>query len=164
VLYQAATGIVSPAATEPLLQRLAVSRGAVLRGGTAVVAIEPSRHDVAIHCAGGELIRAEQVVVAADAWTAPLIEPLGTCLPLTVTREQVTYYDTDTPHAFERGNFPVWIWMDDPSFYGFPTFGRPGAKIAQDCGGMAIDPDHRSFDPDPAILARTDAFASIARP
>ena len=26
--------------------------------------------------------------------------------------------------------------MDDPSFYGFPTFGRPGVKIAQDCGGI----------------------------
>ena len=50
--------------------------------------------------------------------------------------------------------------MDDPSFYGFPTFGRPGVKIAQDCGGLPVDPDTRGFDPDPAILARTDAFAT----
>ena len=43
-----------------------------------------------------------QVVVAADAWTAPLIEPLGTSLPLVVTREQVTYYGTDAPRCSSR--------------------------------------------------------------
>ena len=52
--------------------------------------------------------------------------------------------------------------MDDPSFYGFPTFGRPGVKIAQDCGGSPVDPDTRGFEPDNAILARTDAFAAFA--
>jgi sarcosine oxidase len=81
---------------------------------------------------------------------------------LVVTREQVTYYATDTPQRFDRGNFPVWIWMDDPSFYGFPTFGRPGVKIAQDCGGSPVDPDNRGFEPDAAILARTNAFAAVA--
>ena len=162
VLYQANTGIVSPAATVPLLQGLATAHGAELHGDAAVTAIEPRGHDLIIHCIDGRVIHAGHVVVAADAWTAPLIEPLGTSLPLTVTREQVTYYDTDTPQDFERGNFPVWIWMDDPSFYGFPTFGRPGVKIAQDCGGTEVDPDRRGFDPDPAILARTDAFAAAA--
>jgi sarcosine oxidase len=162
VLYQPNTGIVSPAATVPLLQRLAGERGAALRGSTTVIAIEPVDDDVTIHIANSEPVSARQVVVAADAWTAPLISPLGTSLPLTVTREQVTYYDTDTPHAFELGVFPVWIWMDDPSFYGFPTFGRPGVKIAQDCGGQPVDPDRRGFEPDPAILARTDAFANGA--
>ncbi len=159
VLYQSNTGIVSPAATVPLLQRLATDRGATLRGNSAVVAIEPVDDHVVIRLADGSEVQAAQVVVAADAWTASLIEPLGTSLPLTVTREQVTYYETDAPEAFELGSFPVWIWMDDPSFYGFPTFGRPGVKIAQDCGGAPCDPDTRGFDPDPAILARTDAFA-----
>jgi sarcosine oxidase len=162
VLYQANTGIVSPAATVPLLQRLASRRGAVLRGNTTVTAIEPIGDDVTIHLANGELVVAGQVVVAADAWTGRLIEPLGTSLPLVVTREQVTYYGTETPRMFEAANFPVWIWMDDPSFYGFPTFGRPGVKIAQDCGGTPVDPDTRGFDPDPAILGRTDAFAMMA--
>ncbi|HEY0520749.1 MAG TPA: FAD-dependent oxidoreductase, partial [Ilumatobacteraceae bacterium] len=73
---------------------------------------------------------------------------------------QVTYYDTDAPHDFALGNFPVWIWMDDPSFYGFPTFGRAGVKIAEDCGGQPVDPDDRGFDPDPLILDRTNAFAA----
>ena len=160
VLYQSNTGIVSPAATVPLLQRLATERGAELRGAATVTAIEPNSGNVRVHLADGTEIRATNVVVAADAWTAPLIEPLGTSLPLVVTREQVTYYDTDTPRSFGGETFPVWIWMDDPSFYGFPVFGRPGVKIAQDCGGLPVDPDTRGFEPDPAILARTDAFAA----
>lgn len=162
VLYQANTGIVSPAATVPLLQRLAVGRGATLRGNTAVATIEPGDAHVVIRLADGSAVQAAQVVVAADAWTAPLIEPLGTLLPLVVTREQVTYYDTDAPQLFAQGGFPVWIWMDDPSFYGLPTFGRPGVKVAQDCGGSPVDPDTRGFEPDAAILARTDSFAAEA--
>ena len=85
VLYQANTGIVSPAATVPLLQRLAADRGAVLRGSTTVTAIEPDDDQVNIRLADGDIVIAAQVVVAADAWTAPLLEPLGTSLPLTVT-------------------------------------------------------------------------------
>jgi sarcosine oxidase len=162
VLYQANTGIVSPAATVPLLQRLAADRGAVLRGNTAVAAIEPSGDSVTIRLDDGHFVVAAHVVVAADAWTSALIDPLGTKVPLTVTREQVTYYSTDTPQAFAQGDFPVWIWMDDPSFYGFPTFGRPGVKIAQDCGGLPVDPDTRGFEPDDEILKRTDAFGMTA--
>ncbi|MEY2583398.1 MAG: hypothetical protein QOE09_3247 [Ilumatobacteraceae bacterium] len=162
VLYQANTGIVSPAMTVPLLQRMATDRGAVLRGGAAVTAVEPASDDVEIRLSNGDSVRASQVVIAADAWTGQLVHSLGVTLPLTVTREQVTYYSTDAPELFERGTFPVWIWMNDPSFYGFPTFGRPGVKIAQDCGGLPVDPDHRSYEPDPAILARTDAFAEEA--
>ncbi len=162
VLYQARTGIVSPATTVPLLQRLATERGATLRGNAQVIALEPATDHVAMRLADGAQVLAAQVVIAADAWTAPLLERLGTSLPLVVTREQVTYYETDAPQSFEIGGFPVWIWMDDPSFYGFPTFGRPGVKISQDCGGSPVDPDTRGFDPDPAILARTDAFAAQA--
>ena len=160
VLYQADTGIVSPAATVPMLQRLAADHGATLRGNAAVVDIDPHAGPVRIHVADGQVLQAANVVIAADAWSASLVEPLGVKLPLTVTREQVTYYETDSPHLFERDRFPVWIWMDDPSFYGFPTFGRPGVKVAEDCGGQPVDPDRRGFDPDPAILERTDSFTA----
>lgn len=160
VLYQANTGIVSPAQTVPLLQQLAADDGATLRGDCSVLAIEPADDDVVLHIHDGEALRAGHVVIAADAWTAPLLETLGVSLPLTVTQEQVTYYATDQLGAFDRSTFPVWIWMDDPSFYGFPVFGAPGVKIAQDCGGRPVDPDRRRFEPDHEILDRTNAFAA----
>ena len=42
---------------------------------------------------------------------------------MAVTREQVSYFPTADLDDLRIGRFPVWIWMDDPSFYGFPTFG-----------------------------------------
>jgi sarcosine oxidase len=162
VLYQPNTGIVSPAQTVPLLQHLAVDAGACLRGECVVTAIEPGDAETVVRLAGGGTIRAAQVVISADAWTSALLEPLGTSLPLVVTKEQVTYYATDDTATFDRANFPVWIWMDDPSFYGFPVFGAPGVKIAQDCGGQPVHPDRRGFDPDAEILQRTNAFAAEA--
>ena len=60
---------------------------------------------------------------------------------------------------FSAGRFPVWIWMDDPSFYGFPLFGEPAVKVTQDAGGKTVDPDTRTFEPDPRDRERvTRAF------
>ena len=162
VLYQAQTGIVSPAQTVPVLQRLAIDAGAELRGDARVMGLEPDGDQVNMRLDDGDTLSAAHVVVAADAWAAPLLEPLGIHLPLTVTKEQVTYYSTDDGPRFTPDRFPVWIWMDDPSFYGFPTFAAPGVKIAQDCGGLAVDPDQRGFEPDHDILDRTNAFAATA--
>ena len=108
--------------------------------------------------------RAGRVVVAADAWTNQLLAPFERRLPLTVTKEQVTYVAAPDPAAFAPDRFPVWIWMDDPSFYGFPTYGEAGPKIAQDCGGQPTDPDTRTFERDEAAYARTRAFLETHLP
>ena len=49
---------------------------------------------------------------------------------------------------------PLWIWMDDPSFYGFPCYGEATVKAAQDCGGPTVDPEDRTSEPDPEMQAR----------
>ena len=81
---------------------------------------------------------------------------------MAVTREQVSYFPTADLDDLRIGRFPVWIWMDDPSFYGFPTFGpaevADRAKGSEDCGGPEVDPDTRTFDPDPAMEARLGEF------
>src|SRR5207253_3115898 len=102
--------------------------------------------------------RAASVVLATDAWTNGLLEPLGQRLPLTVTLEQVTYVAAGDAEAFAPDRFPIWIWMDVPSFYGFPTWGLPGPKIGEDVGGAETTAGTRSYDPDPAGLARAMAF------
>ena len=48
--------------------------------------------------------------------------------------------------------------MDEPSFYGFPTYGEAGPKAAQDVGGQAVDPDTRTFDRDEAAFERLRDF------
>jgi sarcosine oxidase len=69
-------------------------------------------------------------------------------VPLEVTLEQVTYFRPERPEDFEPGRLPLWIWMDDPSFYGFPCYGEQTVKAAQDCGGPVVHPDHRTADTD----------------
>ena len=70
----------------------------------------------------------------------------------------MTYFAAPDPAAFAPDRFPVWIWMDDPSFYGFPAYGEAGPKVAQDCGGQPVDPDGRTFERDEAAYSRVEAF------
>jgi sarcosine oxidase len=48
--------------------------------------------------------------------------------------------------------------MDEPSFYGFPTYGEAGPKAAQDCGGLETTPATRTFERDEAAYARVRSF------
>src|SRR5262249_30851441 len=102
--------------------------------------------------------RTRNVVIAADAWTNGLLAGFERRLPLTITKEQVTYYACPDPAAFAPDRFPVWIWMDDPCFYGFPTYGEAGPKAEQDVGGEEVAPDERTFARDEVAFARLGAF------
>lgn len=155
-LYQAETGFVAASRAVAALQRSAVAHGADLVGRTPVLDLRVEGAEVVVTTATGT-VRAAHVVVAADAWTNRVLAPLGRELPLTVLREQVTWFEVDDPTRFGAERYPVWIWMDDPSWYGFPAM--DGAiKAAQDCGGAPVDPDTRTFDPDPAGEARLGRF------
>ena len=160
-IYSANTGIVAPARATAVLQRLAAAYGADLRPITRVLGIDPTGD-------GGEVrvltdtgtIRAGRVVVCADAWVNRLLAPLGHAIPLTVTREQVSYFPCADPDL-QIGRFPVWIWMHDPSYYGFPVYGHLDAvKASEDCGGPEVDPDIRSFEPDGRMEGELSAFMS----
>ena len=68
-------------------------------------------------------------------------------LPLTVTKEQVTYFACPDPAAFAPDRFPVWIWMDVPSFYGFPTYGEAGPEGGRGLRRPAGRPGHADVRP-----------------
>jgi sarcosine oxidase len=102
--------------------------------------------------------RCRTAIVATDSWTNELLAHLRVRLPLTITQEQVVYFASPRPEDFAPDRFPIWIWMDDPSFYGFPTFGAPGPKAAQDVGGREVTAETRTFDPDPDALRRVTGF------
>ena len=163
VLFQERTAIVPAARGVAAMQRQATAYGAVLRDRTAVRAIVP-RGDAVDLVTDTGTISAARVVVSADAWTSALLAPLGCDLPLTVTEEQVTYFTPADPEPFRPGRFPVWIWMDEPSYYGFPTYGEDTVKAAQDCGGPTVTPDSRSFAEDAEMRDRLGAFMAATFP
>jgi hypothetical protein len=43
---------------------------------------------------------------------------------------------------------PLWIWMDDPAYYGFPCYGESTLKAARDCSGIEVSGDDRRSTPD----------------
>ena len=158
-LFQADAGFVDPSRATAAHQRLAHANGARLIARTPVTAIDWRDGEAVVRTADATY-RAGAVVLATDAWTNELLEPIDRRLPLTVTREQVTYFTARDRSAFVPERFPIWIWMDVPSFYGFPTYGEAGPKIGEDVGGVETTARTRSYDPDPAGLERATAFVA----
>lgn len=152
-LHQADAAIVPAARGTRAMQDAARRLGADLRELTPVVDVADGGDRLEVTTPTG-VLRCRRLVVCADAWANDVLTDLGVRVPLEVTLEQVTYFAPERPEDFAPGQMPLWIWMDDPSFYGFPTYGEPTVKAAQDCGGPRVDPDRRTSDPDPVMLAR----------
>ena len=156
-LFQPDGGVLAAEKATAWHQKLAKDRGAVLYDATRVRAVDNRAGEVTVETQDGRYA-APSLVVAAGPWTAQVLRRFDVALPLEVTKEQAMYFAAGDLGPFELGRFPVWIWMDDPSFYGFPVFGEPAVKVTQDAGGKSIDPDTRTFEPDPLITARVRAF------
>jgi sarcosine oxidase len=154
-LYQQRGAIVPAARGTAAMQRLAGEAGATLLGSTPVDRVTDQGSHLTVH-AGDTSYTCGGVVVCADAWTNHVLAGLGVRIPLTVTLEQVTYFAPPDPTAYN--GMPLWIWMDEPSYYGFPCYGEATLKAAQDCGGPAVDPDARTTDVDPEMLERLSGF------
>ena len=153
-LFQARGAIVPAGPGTALMQALATGHGASLRAHSPVTGLR-DLGDAGIEVTAGDLsYRCRSVVVCADAWTNDVLAHLGHGVPLTVTLEQATYFAPPEPQDFAPGRMPLWIWMDEPSFYGFPTYGEPTLKAAQDCGGPPVDPETRGDEVDDEMLGR----------
>jgi sarcosine oxidase len=156
-LFQADGGIVAAERATAAHQRLARARGATLYDNAPVESVRVDGAKIAVRSRGKEF-HARKLVIAAGPWSRRVLDWFDVHLPLEVTKEQAQYFLPADPGSFSAERFPVWIWMDDPSFYGFPLFGEPAVKVTQDAGGKAVDPNTRSFESDPEIVARTRAF------
>jgi sarcosine oxidase len=147
-LYQDRGAILPAGRGTMAMQRLAATYGASLRDCSPVTELRELGRDLVEVTAAGVRYRCRRVIVCADAWTNQVLAGIRVTLPLTVTLEQVTYFQPDDPDSFAPERMPLWIWMDDPSYYGFPCYGEPTIKASQDCGGPRVDPDARTSEPD----------------
>jgi sarcosine oxidase len=156
-LYQEQSGIAMAARANAAHQRMAREHGAVLSDRAPVTGIRSAAGEVDVE-AGDRTYRCHRLVIAAGPWSNGALAHFGLELPLEVTQEQVTYFASPRKRDFLPDRFPVWIWMDDPCYYGFPVFGEDGPKAAQDAGGRRVTAETRSFEPDPENSRRVRDF------
>lgn len=156
-VYTPDSGIAHASRTVATLQLRARALGADIRDRTAVEALEPDGDGVIVRTANGA-VRAQKVIVAADAWTNTLLEPLGAAIPLDIMQEQVTYFRPEDPEPLGADRLPVWIWEDDECYYGFPTFGEPTVKAARDVSENRMTPAERTFVPSQKLADELGEF------
>lgn len=156
VLYQEGSGRLLCDRAVATVQALARSAGADLREGTRAEAVRVERVGDGVADgrvtveAGGETLRARQVVVTAGPWAPALLDGLldgiATLPPLRVTQEQPRFF---APRAASAA-WPSFVhWRTDGAeSYGLYEAGS-GVKVGLHATGPEIDPDvRRPSDPD----------------
>jgi monomeric sarcosine oxidase len=156
-LYQEESGIAMAARGNAAHLRLAREHGATLKDRVEVNNIRPVDGEIALRV-NGATHRCRRLIIAAGAWSNRALAGFGIELPLTITQEQVTYFASPHLADFQPDRFPIWIWMDDPCFYGFPVFGEAGPKVGQDAGGPEVTAETRSFEVDQPAFQRVREF------
>jgi sarcosine oxidase len=158
-LHQADSGLVDARKANAVHATLARARGATILDNTPVRAIAPEGDGVAVRT-DTATFHAKRVVVTSGAWTNRVLREVGVELPLTVTQEQVTYFQTPRLREFAPDRFPIWIWHGGARdcFYGFPVYGEVAVKAGQDVGGDVVTADTRTFLPNPRSSADLRGF------
>jgi sarcosine oxidase len=162
-LFQEKSGIAMASRANATHRRLARENGATLMDGSEVAGVREVDGEVEV-VVDGKPLRVGSLIVAAGAWTAPVLAGLDFRLPLEVTLEQVVYLESSDLLSFHPSRFPIWIWMDEPSFYGFPVFGEPAVKISWDRCEIVTDPETRSFEPRDDVTEAVSSFATSHLP
>jgi sarcosine oxidase len=118
----------------------AFARGLEVLDGTRVRALLPNGVET-----DRGVIEAETVVVAAGAWARPLLAGAGIDLPVSPTRETVSYYrladDRATPSVIDYANRETYALTAGPGL----------VKVGVHCTGPTVDPDEAG-GPDDEIV------------
>ena len=102
VVHHGQAGTVDAQGGVDAMTALAAARGAEVRHGQLVEAIEPAGDVATVRLASGDPVTARWVVVAAGAWVEPLVGGLVPLPPITVTQQQAFHFPRLDPTA------PAW--------------------------------------------------------
>jgi sarcosine oxidase len=165
VLYQADSGLVNARKGVQVHALLAQVRGARLLENAAVRAVNPHKDGVEVITNEGSF-HAGKLIVTAGAWLNTILAMVNLKLPITVTREQVTYFKSPHLKDFAIGKFPIWIYSGNRQhyFYGFPVYGEVAVKAAEDVGGQVTTAQTRSFEKDERSDTTLKGFLSAYLP
>jgi sarcosine oxidase len=143
------TGVLRSDTVIGALALAARAAGATVEEETTTLEIHVAEDEAVIRTSDEE-IHAPRAILAAGAWMRELAATAGMDLPLSVTREQVLYFDGIADAL------PFIHWSARP-VYGIPGEGTT-MKIAEHGTGRPTTTDDRSFDRDEDGAARVEAF------
>ena len=160
-VYQEDAGLVDARKANAVHVALARGNGATVLERAPVREIRAAVDGVEVETDEGTF-SAKRLVVTAGAWTREVLRLVGIEMPITVTREQVTYFQTPHLREFAPDRFPVWVWHGGPeySFYGLPVYGEVATKAGEDVGGEVVTADDRTFETNEISLSKLKAFLS----
>lgn len=150
--YEPGGGYVFPERCIAAQLARATALGAEIRTGCEVLALDQDAAGIRIETSDG-VILADRAVVAAGAWTAPLLGAPFDGL-LTVRRQLLHWYALANESAYGP-RAPVFIWMygttDTDYLYGFPPLaGERAIKVATEQYSTATTADAVARRVDPA--------------
>jgi monomeric sarcosine oxidase len=155
VLFHPQAGTVDAALAVETFLADASRHGAQVRSEAGVASVIPGEDRTEVVLASGERIAAKSVVVAAGAWTAPLLGDLVSLPRLAVTQQQIFHFPRLDPHA---DPWPSVIHEAAESIYHLAGGSDGGAeddrKIAEHRHGTPTTAAGRSGEVDPASRAR----------
>ncbi len=167
ILYQKDTGFLRAAECVSTHLRLAEQHGAEIREETRVTSIDWQTDVPTVQTEDSQFC-GRKVIVTAGAWAGTLLAELD--LPLTVTKQQVCYYQPTDIKLYQPDRFPVFteVTPDGEFIYAVPAFGAydkgGGLKIARHGRGQIISPDTPERIPDADYIAHIDAYVQERLP
>lgn len=146
VLFQEDAGRLLCDRAVAAVQGLARAAGAGLRDKTRVDAVRVEKGGDGVEDglvtvdAGGETLRARQVVVTAGPWAPRLLDGIATLPPLRVTQEQPRFFAPRDPAV----TWPSFVHWRDPAAEAYGLYEKDsGVKVGLHATGPEIDPDVR---------------------
>lgn len=144
------------------MARDAEAAGAELRTHARVVALTGTSRVTGVALEDGTRVSADEVVVAAGAWSAALLPELSgalRCVPQTVL-----HFAPADPAPFAEEHFPTWAGdISRTGYYGFPATADGVVKVGRHLAGEAVDAS-ASPGADPGAEALARAFLATAIP
>ncbi len=150
ILYQADTGILSASKSVLAHLRLAEKHGAILKANTPIVSVTAHPDSVEVKTAD-ETFSAAKLVITAGSWAKSFLATLGLNLPLTPSRCQEIYFDTQNSERYEGDRFPAFIghmkFEDTRMPYGIASHQNSGLKVAWHGGQLVNHPSEIDYNP-----------------
>ena len=160
ITYNAEGGILRASSCLQTLRELVLAMGGEIAEAHRVTQIMygDQRRSLQVALAGGQVISAERVVIAAGPWVHHLLPEVE--LPVRMTRQYLLYFAGLPVASYSTGAFPAFL---AGNLYGFPIHkGCDGwVKAASHDFGYTVSPDDRT-PPDRVVVERIrDQLAAL---